>query len=112
MGTLTLPGTAADKPYSVFLFLELGELPEEEVSGRTTGGSISYAFGAVPAVPAGSYFLLGFVDVDSSGFQMSTTGDYRGWYGHGGDGEAPSAPNVEVPESGSVTYDWALVVAP
>jgi hypothetical protein len=66
----------------------------------------------IPSVPAGTYFMLAGVDVDSSGGDSSTPGDYRGWYGMVGDGPPPAAANVVVPASGTVTIDYSLVVAP
>jgi hypothetical protein len=110
-GTLTLPGTASGKPYSVKLFTMDGRAnltATAETSGTTTGNtSLPYA---IATVPAGTYFILGFVDVDSSGGTASTPGDYAGWYGHTGDGNPPAAANAVVPASGSVTFDFSLVL--
>lgn len=112
VGTLTLPGTAAAKPYTVKIFTMAGVpgTPVAETSGSTSGTqTLTYA---IPHVPAGQYFVLGFVDVDASGGSSSTTGDYRGWYGHTGDGNPPRSPNAVVPESGTARFDFSLVLAP
>jgi hypothetical protein len=83
-------------------------VPVGEASGQTSGStSLPYS---ISGVPAGSYFILAFVDVDSSGGQSSTPGDHAGWYGHTGDGNPPSSPNAVVPASGTVRFDFSLVV--
>lgn len=109
-GTLTLPGAPADAPYVVRLYEAAGDpaaVPVGEASGRTAGSNtVEYV---VEDVPAGDFFLLGFVDVDGSGGTASTPGDYAGWYGHSGDGNPPSTANVSVPGSGTVTFDVDLV---
>jgi hypothetical protein len=64
----------------------------------------------IPAVPSGTYFLLGFVDNDNSGGTSSTPGDYAAWYGHTGDGNPPAAANVVVPDTGTVRFDFTLVL--
>jgi len=79
-----------------------------ETSG-TTGAGTSLPY-AIATVPAGTYFILGFVDVDSSGGVSSTPGDFAGWYGHTGDGNPPAAPNAVVPDTGSATFDFTLVL--
>jgi hypothetical protein len=99
---------AAGKPYAVRVLTMPGLSFVSQSTGTTTGGSsISYA---ITGVPAGRYFLLAFVDVDGSGGDSSTPGDYAGWYGHGGDDNPPASPNVEVPASGTVRFDFSLVV--
>jgi hypothetical protein len=109
-GTLTLPGTAL-APYFVRLQSMTGAAtPVAETTG-TTNGTATLAY-SIPNVPAGSYFMLAAVDVDSSGGNSSTTGDYRGWYGHNGDGNPPAAANLVVPASGTLTIDYSLVLAP
>ena len=110
-GTLTLPGTAT-APYFVRLQTTLGAAATAaaETTG-TTNGTTMLAY-SIPNVPAGTYFMLAGVDVDSSGGNSSTPGDYRGWYGHTGDGNPPAAANVVVPTSGTLTIDYTLVVAP
>jgi hypothetical protein len=108
VGTLALPAATSGKPYSVRILRVPGAVPVGEATGTTAGGTtLSYT---IPAVPAGSYFLLGFVDVDGSGGQSSTPGDQAGWYGHTGDGNPPSVPNAVVPASGTVRFDFSLVV--
>lgn len=88
-GTLTLPGTAA-APYFVRLQTATGAggTTAAETTG-TTDGSMTLAY-AIADVPAGTYFMLAGVDVDNSGGNSSTTGDYRGWFGHTGDGNPPA----------------------
>jgi len=109
-GTLTLPGMAT-APYLVRLQAMSGAAtPVAETTGTTNGTTmLPYS---IPDVPAGAYFMIAAVDVDSSGGNSSTPGDYRGWYGHTGDGNPPAAANVVVPASGTVTIDYSLVVAP
>jgi hypothetical protein len=109
IGTLTLPASAPGKPYGVRLLAAPGGLTIKQTLGTTTGSqTIEYA---IANVPPGRYFLLGFVDVDSSGGDSSTPGDFAGWCGHNGDGNPPSAANVEVPPpSGIAGCDFSLVV--
>jgi|GEM_PF-5066417 len=98
-GTLTLPGMASGKRFFVRIVSGLTGPTIGEQTGTTNGTStLSYSIGGVVA---GTYFLLGVVDVDSSGGTSSTTGDYRGWYGHTGDGNPPATANVVVPSSGT-----------
>ena len=110
-GTLTLPSESPGKPWSVKLFTMDGRATQTataETSG-TTGAGTSLPY-AIATVPAGTYFVLGFVDVDSSGGVSSTPGDFAGWYGHTGDGNPPAAPNAVVPDTGSATFDFTLVL--
>jgi hypothetical protein len=110
VGILTLPGDPRDAKFFVKVLGAVAEAatPVAETMGTTTRStSVVYE---VRGVPAGTYFVLGFVDVDSSGGTASTPGDFAGWYGHSGDGNPPAAPNVVVPESGSVRFDFSLVV--
>lgn len=109
-GTLTLPGTGAGRAYGVRIALTPGAIatPIAQTSGVTTASAmLSYS---IPDVPAGTYYLLAFVDVDGSGGGSSTPGDYAGWYGHSGDGNPPAGASVVVPASGTVTYDVSLVI--
>jgi hypothetical protein len=109
-GTLTLPATAQGAGYFVRLAIGVSTVtaPVAETTGTTTGTtSLAYE---IRDVPSGTYFLLGFVDVDASGGTASTPGDYAGWYGHNGDGNPPAAANVVVPDTGTVRYDFALVL--
>jgi hypothetical protein len=110
-GTLTLPGTATGKPYSVRLFTTAGRMTvtsTAETAGSTSGNTLlPYS---IAHVPAGTYFILGFVDVDGSGGTASTPGDYAGWYGHDGTGNPPPAANAVVPSAGVVTFDFGLVL--
>ncbi len=109
-GTLTLPGTAT-APYFVRLQSMIGAATPVATTTGTTNGTATLAY-SIPNVPAGTYFMIAAVDVDGSGGGSSTPGDYRGWYGHNGDGNPPAAANVMVPASGTVTIDYSLVVAP
>jgi uncharacterized protein (DUF2141 family) len=110
-GTLTLPTAAARKPYAVMIFTAAGApgaTPVAQTMGTTgTGTNVPYA---IANVPAGTYFVLGFVDVDGSGGTSSTPGDFAGWYGHNGDGNPPPAANAVVPASGSARFDFSLVL--
>jgi len=110
IGTLTLPATsqAAKGMVSFFTTLPPGGTSVASSGFSTTGGaSIDYE---VLAVPAGTYFILGFVDVNGSGGTSSTPGDYAGWYGHNGDGNPPSMATAVVPATGTVRFDFSLVL--
>jgi hypothetical protein len=110
MGTLTLPGNASGRPWFVRIASTPGGVvtPVAATTGVTTGSdTLQYS---IAGVRAGTYYLLGFVDVDASGGTASTPGDYVGWYGHTGDGNPPAAPSVVVPSSGTVTFDFSLVL--
>jgi hypothetical protein len=78
-------------------------------AGIMSTGSTSLDYQVI-GVPAGTYFILGFVDVDGSGGTSSTPGDYAGWYGHNGDGNPPAAASAVVPDSGTVRFDFSLVL--
>jgi hypothetical protein len=111
VGTITLPSATTGKPYSVRILGMAGApsaTPVGEASGTTAGATtLQYT---IADVPAGSYFVLAFVDIDSSGGQSSTPGDQAGWFGHTGDGNPPASPNATVPASGMVRFDFSLVV--
>jgi hypothetical protein len=109
-GTLTLPGTAI-APYFVRLQAMIGAATSVAVATGTSNGTTTLAY-SIASVPAGTYFMIAAVDIDSSGGNSSTPGDYRGWYGHSGDGNPPASANVVVPASGTVTVDYTLVLAP
>lgn len=110
-GTLTLPASAPGKPFVAILALEA----ENVITDRTAtvmqsapaGTTIDYRF---DGVPAGTYYLLTYVDVDESGGDSSTPGDFVGWYDPTNTGNPPaSGPNVVVPESGSVEYSFNMI---
>jgi hypothetical protein len=106
-GTLTLPGTSTGARWGVELLTAPGAAAVARASGETSGSaSLDYE---IEGAAAGTYLLLGFVDIDGTGTTGSTPGDYAGWYGHTGDGNPPSQPNVVVPASGTVRFDWMLV---
>lgn len=108
-GTVTLPAAASGKNYAVRILADkTGGPAVKEMSGVTTAIN-SFAY-TLAGVPTGTYFLLAFVDIDGSGGDSSTPGDFAGWYGHGGDGNPPPHPNGVVPSSGTVTFAWTLVV--
>jgi ABC-type phosphate transport system substrate-binding protein len=110
-GTLTLaaPVTAGASWFVRLATSPAGvTTPVAEATGTTTASaSIDYQ---IAGVPAGTYFVLGFVDVDASGGTASTPGDYAGWYGHNGDGNPPAAANAAVPATGTVSFDFSLVL--
>jgi hypothetical protein len=110
IGTLTLPAAsrAAKGTVSLFTTLPPGGTSVASSGFSTTGGaSVDYE---VLAVPAGTYFILGSVDVDGSGGTSSTPGDYAGWYGHNGDGNPPAMATAVVPATGTVRFDFSLVL--
>jgi len=110
-GTLTLPDSApAGTKGSVALYTTLppaGTAVAESGLAATGGTSVDYR---IVGVPAGSYFIIGFFDLDHSGGTSSTPGDFAGWYGHNGDGNPPAAASAVVPDSGTVRFDISLVV--
>ena len=111
VGTLTLPGTASGKHYEVRIVTAPGSAaltPVATASGTTTGSmSLTYS---IPNVPAGTYFILGFVDVNGLGGTSSTPGDYAGWYGEDSSGNPPAQADATVTASGTVTFDFNLVL--
>jgi hypothetical protein len=111
IGTLTLPGSpsqGASVTVALFTTLPPSGTPVSQIAPVATGGtSVDYQ---IVAVLAGTYFILGFVDNDGSGGMSSTPGDYAGWYGHNGDGNPPAAANAVVPDSGTVRFDFSLVL--
>ena len=111
VGTLTLPAATIGRPYSVRILTAAGSptvAPVREATG-TTANTTTLPY-SIADVPAGTYFILAFVDVDASGGQSSTPGDQAGWYGHTGDGNPPPNPNAAVPPAGTVRFDFSLVV--
>jgi len=110
-GTLTLPGTAFGRPLGVRILASAGSAgaPVAQTAEDFSNGTTSQTY-SIANVPAGTYFVLGFVDVDGTGGKGSTDGDYVGWYGHTGDGNPPGAANAVVPLSGTVTFDFSLIV--
>jgi hypothetical protein len=50
------------------------------------------------------------VDINGTGSTSSTPGDYAGWFGEGVNGDPPAAPNATVPGSGTMTFDFNLVL--
>ncbi|HSY41810.1 MAG TPA: hypothetical protein VLA79_19875 [Polyangia bacterium] len=110
VGTLTLPGKPQGGKGTVALYTALppaGTVVTETGFAATGSTSVGYQ---ITGVPAGTYFILGFVDNDGSGGLSSTPGDYAGWYGHNGDGNPPAAANAVVPDSGTVRFDFSLVL--
>ncbi len=110
-GTLTLPASAPGKPYFVRVVTTPGPTFVAQATGRTSDATtIPYTMGV--GIPAGAYYVLGFVDVDESGGDASTSGDFRGWYGHNGDGNPPASPNATISSNITATFDIDLVIAP
>ena len=116
IGTLTLPGGSQAKGnVDLFTTLPRGGTPVTSSAGTPVTGTAIMANGTnsldyrIVGVSAGTYFLLGFVDVDGSGGGSSTPGDYAGWYGQDGDGNPPATANVVVPATGTVRFDLNLV---
>ena len=50
--------------------------------------------------------------MDESGGDGSTSGDFRGWYGHNGDGNPPASANATISSNISTRFDFDLVIAP
>lgn len=111
VGTLTLPGIppqGAKGTIALFSTLPPGGM-EVAGAGFVATGSTSVDYQVI-GVPVGTYFILGFVDNDGSGGVSSTPGDYAGWYGHNGDGNPPAVANAVVSDSGTVRFDFSLVL--
>jgi len=108
-GTLTLPEAVQAKG-TVALYAT------PDLAGQPVASDVIASNGATPVayrisrVPGGTYFIFALLDVavDGSGGSL-TPGDYGGWYGQDSEGNPPAAPNVVVPESGSVSFDFNLV---
>jgi len=111
VGTLTLPGQPPQGAKgTIALFTTLPPAGMEVTgTGFAATGSTSVDYQII-GVPAGTYFILGFVDNDGSGGITPTPGDYAGWYGNNGDGNPPAAANAVVPNSGTVRFDFSLVL--
>jgi hypothetical protein len=108
VGTVTLPGTAQARG-----LVEIYTAPPP--AGTLVGSSGTMSTGAptlsytIVDVPAGSYFVRCFIDVDRSQGTV-TSGDYEGWYGGAADGTPPEAANAVVPDTGSVRFDFSLAI--
>ena len=107
-GTLTLP-EAVEAKGTVAIYTT------PDLAGSPVASTVLASNGATPinyrisGVPAGSYFIFALLDVDRSGGSL-TPGDYSGWYGQDSDGNPPATANAVVPESGSVSFDFNLVL--
>jgi len=114
IGTLTLPASAPGKPYFVRVVTMPGPTFVAQTTGTTSDATtISYMMGLSGlSIPQGTYYVLGFVDIDQSGGDASTSGDFRGWYGHNGDGNPPASANATISFGISTRFDFALVIAP
>jgi hypothetical protein len=112
IGTLTLPGSppqGAKGTVALFTTLPPTGMPVSE-GGFTPSGSTSVNYQVVGA-PAGTYFIVALVDNDlSAGGLSPTAGDYWGWLGGDAAGNPPAAANAVVPDSGTVRFDFSLVV--
>jgi hypothetical protein len=80
------------------------------------GASVPFS---IDDVPAGSYFLWGYVDADASATSPPAdcevmggpnSGDLLGYWDTGLG--PPSAPNVTIPHAGGVSFDFELGVFP
>jgi len=110
IGTLTLPGAAPAKGGMVEIYSVLP--PDGTIVASTeisTIGGLSLDY-RLEGVPAGTYFLFAFLDVDRSGGTSSTPGDYAAWFGHNGDGNPPAAASAVVPDAGTVLFNFSLVL--
>ena len=108
VGTLTLPAGTVGKRYEIDIVTSTDPATSTligTVSGTTNGSSIAYS---IPYVPAGTYFVSAFVDLDASGGTSFTSGDYAGWYGQDTTAMPPVAPNAEIDELTTVTFDFGL----
>ena len=61
-------------------------------------------------VPAGTYYILAFVDVNGTGGTSSAPGDYASWDGEDANGNPPAAPDVTIPTSGALTFGFRFVL--
>ena len=106
-GTLTLPEEAIAKEY--FVLIDDNTDHDDDQYHYTTGicGSgtkVTYSLGRVPA---GTYFMVAGVRIESDSDSEPEVGDYLGYYGGSGI-MPPEEANVIVPSSGSVTFDIPL----
>lgn len=124
-GTITLPADATGR--CLMVALDNDTTGSNGVARRTDGGeALSYQMvtGASAAfsldrVPAGTYFLWGYVDVDRSVSNPPASceltggpnrGDHLGYFATGL--IPPGAPNVTVPHAAAARFDFALGVFP
>jgi hypothetical protein len=108
-GTIVFPGSAPGKPWGVVLARAADEVVSDPVAvamgTMDDAGSFDYE---IIAVPAGTYVMVAYVDVDESGGEGSTPGDFAGWYG--GEGNPPAGgPNIEISVIGMVEVSFSLV---
>jgi len=110
IGRLYLPGTVPGVSYFVRLATSVSTVTTPVVETKGTTPNINFIDYELHNVPAGSYFMLTFVDVDGSGGTASTPGDFAGWCNVDTNGNPPAAANVFVPDTGTVRYDCSLVI--
>jgi hypothetical protein len=107
-GTVMLPGNAQARGLvEIYSTLPPAGMPMGSTATMATGApTLTYS---IVDVPAGTYFVRCFIDVDRS-LGTVTAGDYEGWYGGAADGSPPDAANAVVPDTGSVRFDFSLAV--
>jgi hypothetical protein len=112
IGTVTLPASAPPGAKSA-VSIYAAPFPDAGVpvalGGFAWNGGTSADY-QVAGVPAGTYFVYALVKVVAAGGATPVAGDYYGWYGGDTSGNPPAAANAIVPESGTVRFDFSLVL--
>jgi len=108
-GTVTLPGTTqARGVVEIYATLPAAATYLASTGIMSTGApTLDYT---IVDVPAGTYYIRCFLDVDGSHGTSATPGDYEGWYGGTAAGNPPDAANAVVPDSGTVRFDFSLAI--
>jgi len=104
------PGLAIGMSYFVRLATSPSTITTPVAETTGTPGNLNYIDYQIDGIPAGGYFMLGFIDVDGSGGTASTPGDYAAWFGHNGDGNPPPDANVFVSATLPVSGRFDLVL--
>ena len=105
-GILTLPESAAGHEYAVVIDNDLDgdEQVKYTVGECSAGTEVSYS---ISGVAKGTYYVYALVRLVSDSDSEPEEGDLYGVYG-GSLSDPPSAPNVSVPSSGTVTVNVTM----
>jgi uncharacterized protein (DUF2141 family) len=103
-GTITLPvdGSLTGQKYAVYLGTELGSTSSvTKTSGVVSGSTVTFTFSTVPA---GTYFVYAVFGHDNA---APTPGDWVAVWGATGMSNVPTAANLKVPSTGTVSADMS-----